>query len=114
MSEQLVLPFAAIGAHHLPPVGGKGPNLGQLRRAGLPVPDGFCVTTRAFRHAFEGDAEMAALLDRLDRVPAGEIAAARAAGEALRAHIRARPMPPAIRDAALRAWERLGAEHAYA
>ena len=30
-------------------VGGKAANLGALRRAGLPVPAGFCVTTAAFR-----------------------------------------------------------------
>ena len=30
-------------------VGGKGANLGRLRAAGLPVPDGFCVTTDAYR-----------------------------------------------------------------
>ena len=29
-------------------VGGKGFNLGRLRRAGLPVPDGFCVTTDVY------------------------------------------------------------------
>ena len=37
-----------------------------LRRAGLPVPDGFCVTTEAFRVALEGDAALGALLDRLE------------------------------------------------
>src|SRR5712691_469980 len=28
--------------------GGKGANLGEMRKAGFPVPDGFVVTTRAF------------------------------------------------------------------
>ena len=32
-------------------VGGKAANLGRLIRAGFPVPDGFVVTTRAFRFA---------------------------------------------------------------
>jgi phosphoenolpyruvate synthase/pyruvate phosphate dikinase len=30
-------------------VGGKGANLGELTRAGFPVPVGFCVTTAAYR-----------------------------------------------------------------
>ncbi len=32
-------------------VGGKAANLGRLIRAGFPVPDGFVVTTQAFRYA---------------------------------------------------------------
>ena len=35
----------------LPDVGGKAANLGELMRAGLPVPAGFCLTTRAYRRA---------------------------------------------------------------
>src|SRR6266849_390867 len=44
-----VLPLAA--ASLLPLVGGKAANLGELIRAGLPVPDGFCVTTAAYEQA---------------------------------------------------------------
>ena len=32
-------------------VGGKGANLGECARAGLPVPPGFCVSTDAYREA---------------------------------------------------------------
>ena len=32
----------------LPLAGGKGANLGELIRAGLPVPGGFCITTNAY------------------------------------------------------------------
>lgn len=112
-----VLPLSAIGAADLPRVGGKGANLGELARAGLPVPGGFCVTTAAFRRAlFHGGPEegFEALLDALAAVPAGDIAAARAAGAAIREHVRARPVPAEIRAAILSAWDRAGAEHAYA
>ncbi|MDP6978047.1 MAG: PEP/pyruvate-binding domain-containing protein [Myxococcota bacterium] len=37
-----------VGTESLPLVGGKGANLGELIRAGLPVPHAFCVTTRAY------------------------------------------------------------------
>jgi pyruvate, water dikinase len=40
--------FGAIGLSDRPSVGGKGASLGELLRAGLPVPAGFVVTTRAF------------------------------------------------------------------
>ena len=38
-----------VGLESLPLVGGKGAQLGMAVRAGLPVPDGFCVTTEAYR-----------------------------------------------------------------
>ncbi|MBP2320265.1 pyruvate,water dikinase [Kibdelosporangium banguiense] len=41
--------FEAIDAGMLATVGGKAANLGELTRAGLPVPSGFCVTTEAYR-----------------------------------------------------------------
>ena len=43
-----VLFFDEIDSSHLPQVGGKGANLGELTRAGLPVPPGFCVTTQVY------------------------------------------------------------------
>jgi phosphohistidine swiveling domain-containing protein len=45
----LVLDLAELGAELLPQVGGKAANLGEIIRAGLPVPPGFCVTTQAYR-----------------------------------------------------------------
>ena len=49
--EQLVLALDLVGAGQLPDVGGKAANLGELLRAGLPVPAGFCLTTQAYRRA---------------------------------------------------------------
>lgn len=43
----LILPLSASDASLLPLVGGKAANLGELIRAGLPVPDGLCITTAA-------------------------------------------------------------------
>ena len=43
----------AIKAGMLPIAGGKAANLGELIRAGFPVPDGFCVTTEAYRRIAE-------------------------------------------------------------
>jgi pyruvate,water dikinase len=41
--------FEDIDAGMLATVGGKAANLGELTRAGLPVPPGFCVMTEAYR-----------------------------------------------------------------
>jgi len=45
----LVLSLTEVGQESLPLVGGKGAQLGAMLRAALPVPDGFCVTTDAYR-----------------------------------------------------------------
>jgi rifampicin phosphotransferase len=44
----LVAPLKAFGRADLALAGGKGANLGELARAGFPVPDGFIVTTEAY------------------------------------------------------------------
>ncbi|MDP9252560.1 MAG: phosphoenolpyruvate synthase, partial [Chloroflexota bacterium] len=48
MNERLVVPLSALGARDLAVAGGKGANLGELIRAGFPVPDGFVITTHAY------------------------------------------------------------------
>jgi len=42
--------FTEINKSDLPIVGGKGLNLGLLTLEGFLVPDGFCITTEAYRH----------------------------------------------------------------
>lgn len=42
--------FDQIGLDDVHLVGGKGLSLARMKRGGLPVPDGFCVTTKAFLH----------------------------------------------------------------
>lgn len=48
MTQQLVVPLSALSARDLPIAGGKGANLGELIRAGFPVPEGFVITTDAY------------------------------------------------------------------
>lgn len=40
--------FHEVGAKDIEEVGGKGANLGEMTRAGLPVPNGFCVLASAY------------------------------------------------------------------
>src|SRR5215216_7105356 len=44
----LILPFSAIDRNALSVSGGKAANLGELVRAGFPVPPGFVITTAAY------------------------------------------------------------------
>jgi phosphohistidine swiveling domain-containing protein len=74
----LIRDFQEIEAGDLEAVGGKGLSLGQLARAGLPVPPGFCVTTDAYRAGANGvglpEPLAAQVLDAYRRLGAGLVA----------------------------------------
>jgi rifampicin phosphotransferase len=110
----LVLPFERIGAADLPRVGGKGANLGELARQGLPVPPGFCLTTAAYDAFLAGAKGVAALFDALDGLDGKDPDAARRAAEPMRAALSQAPLPEPVRDAVLAAWNALDAGAAYA
>ncbi|QLG27642.1 pyruvate, phosphate dikinase [Halorarum halophilum] len=98
-------------------VGGKGANLARLVEAGLPVPDGFCVTTVAYRELVS-DESVDALFDRLSDLDPTNTESIADVGASLRTSIEALDLPPAVRDAietalADRATE-AGSETAYA
>ncbi len=111
----LVLPFDRIGAADLPRVGGKGANLGEMSRTGLPVPPGFCVTTAAFARFMEGDPDRdRAVYGRLAALAPDDVAGAREAGEAIRGRLLALPVPADVTEAILAAWRELGEDGSYA
>ena len=60
--------FDDVGAGDLGHVGGKGANLGELTRSGLPVPSGFIVTTRGY-DAFVDDNGLRSEIEDLASVP---------------------------------------------
>src|SRR5688500_3636280 len=74
----LVRWFGDIGRGDVALVGGKGANLGEMTRAGLPVPPGFVVTTAAYRRFAEANGLSAAIADRLARLNVDDSDALRA------------------------------------
>ncbi|WP_257450182.1 phosphoenolpyruvate synthase [Archangium lipolyticum] len=112
--EPLILPFERISAVDLPRVGGKGANLGEMARAGFPVPPGFCVTTAAFDAFLAGCGELPALYARLEALDGKDVEAARRAAESTRAALGRAPIPPAVADAVLATWRELGTEACWA
>ncbi len=91
-----VAPLAGFGSADLPAVGGKAANLGELMRAGLPVPDGFVLTTDAYAQAAQL-AGLQALFTDPGTTPA-----------ALREAILSTGMPKDIGQAVTAAYRRLG------
>ncbi|HVN50637.1 MAG TPA: phosphoenolpyruvate synthase [Acidimicrobiales bacterium] len=103
-----IAPFEALGLEDAPTVGGKGANLGELTKAGFPVPPGFVITAPAFLEAMEQAGvrhELARLLasvdpdqpNRLDEAASRLATAVREAG-----------VPEALREAIVEAYGRLG------
>ena len=70
--SEFIIPFAAIGKDALLVAGGKAANLGELVRAGFPVPPGFCVTTAAYETVAD-DAGLEPTLAALVEADAGDI-----------------------------------------
>src|SRR5438309_8959635 len=75
----------------LPEAGGKGANLGELRRAAFPVPDGFVITTAASARA------------------AGAAGVTGETPATARVRLAASPVPAGIADAIREAYRALGA-----
>jgi pyruvate,water dikinase len=90
---------------HLPSVGGKGANLGELTRAGFPVPPGFCITTDAYAQIAERadlTASLAELAGAAGQAESAQIAAA------IRERLLRAPFPQDLADAVRAAYRSLG------
>lgn len=69
----LVLGFQNIDQTKLTVVGGKGANLGELSRlAGIHVPEGFCISTEAFKRIFKETPALEKLLEQLSTLQAAD------------------------------------------
>jgi pyruvate,water dikinase len=88
--------------------GGKGSNLGEMARAGLPVPPGFVLTTDAYR-AFVAHNELTdTILANAGSVDPGDGATLKRASEQIQAAFAAGDVPQPIRLALERAYAQLG------
>jgi rifampicin phosphotransferase len=102
-----VVPLRDLDAGALSLAGGKAANLGELIGAGLPVPDGFCVTTDAYRDVTLA-ADLSGIVEQLARTAAdAPDRAAEIAGRA-RNRILATAMPAHVADAVTSAYRALG------
>jgi phosphoenolpyruvate synthase/pyruvate phosphate dikinase len=108
MNTALVLDLDRIDATMAAIVGGKAANLGEMVRAGMPVPPGVCVTTGAYRMVVAG-AALDGILDALDTVAADDLPALTTLAGRARAAVLAAAVPPAVAGAVATAYARLGA-----
>jgi pyruvate,water dikinase len=112
--DPYVLMFSEVGADSMALVGGKGANLGEMARAGFPVPPGFCVTTQAYREFVAASPELDGLLDALEGTDPDDLSRMGGLGKRIRDHLTTLPVPDAVRASVLSAWRETGPERAYA
>jgi len=113
--NSFVLGFQDIDKTKLMVVGGKGANLGELSKIeGIRVPDGFCISTEAFKRIIGETSSINELLDQLsllkveDRDKVGELS-----GE-IRRVIEGVAIPQDINEEITRRLSRLDEKNAYA
>lgn len=90
-------------------VGGKGANLGEMTRAGIPVPPGFVVTADAFLAALDAGGVRQALKERFALVDVERPQALADAATEMQALVRRAGMTVDVRTALAQAYGRLGA-----
>lgn len=97
--------FYEITAQDVPLVGGKGANLGEMTRVGLPVPPGFCVSADAYNE-FVAHAQdtILGILAETNMGDAGEVETQTAR---LREYLITQPMPEHIAAQVQSAYEEL-------
>ena len=103
----LVLALELAGAGMLPDVGGKAANLGELIRAGLPVPGGFCLTTLAYRRA-TAPAGLDSVHADLAGTAADDLPRLAGLAEAARRRVLAAAVPADVAEAVRDAYTALG------
>ncbi|WP_406841154.1 rifamycin-inactivating phosphotransferase [Streptomyces sp. AHU1] len=115
MTERYVLDLQEADETLGAVVGGKGAHLGGLSRIeGVRVPDGFCVTTDAFRRVMAEAPSADELLDRLSRVDPDDREAVRTLSARIRRTVEEVAVPDDLAAAITGALARFGERSAYA
>jgi pyruvate, water dikinase len=104
---EMIRPFTRLSRADVPFAGGKGANLGEMTKAGLPVPPGFVIGAPAYAH-FCAEGNLRSRLDAIlgsvdvdDRETLDQVT-----GDARRA-VSAEPVPDSLRQSIARAYEEL-------
>ncbi len=112
---QYVLRFREVDLSRLADVGGKNASLGELIRAleprGINVPDGFALTSDAFRLHLERAGLADAIYRELADLDVRDVQALAAAGRSIRQRVAAAPLPPEVEQQLLSAYSELSSRY---
>ena len=100
--------FQDLGRHDVARAGGKGANLGELTRAGLPVPPGFVVLAGAYLRAMEAAGVRDELRAIAERAVTEDPAALQSMAARAQSLVRSVSMPVELRAELVAAYRVLG------
>ncbi|SHE93386.1 phosphoenolpyruvate synthase [Seinonella peptonophila] len=106
--------FTELGNEDVEIVGGKGANLGEMTRAGFPIPSGFCLTTEAYRLFSNQSPNLLHWLEQLDQLKPEEQAEIEQWGKKIRTHLRQLTLQTELIAEIRAAFNRLGQDQFYA
>ena len=111
LPPDLVLPYSRVTKDRIDSVGGKNANLGEIHNIlGLPVPEGFAVTTRAYQNFLdENDLIDQIAMKKMDLAPDNPESMSSVSEEIQRLIISA-TIPEALQDAILSAYDEVAAQ----
>jgi phosphoenolpyruvate synthase/pyruvate phosphate dikinase len=110
-----VLGFQEIDKMKIHIVGGKGANLGELSKVeGIMVPEGFCVTTKAYKKITENNKELNSLLDKLSHLKVEDREEINEVGKTIRMAIERISIPKDIAEEIVSILLRFGENIGYA
>jgi pyruvate,water dikinase len=107
--KQAIAWFESISRADVASVGGKGANLGEMARAGLPVPPGFVITARAFVSVLEAAGIREVMAEQFAATDADDAAALSNTSKQLQKLLMDARLPSALQTEIVQAYKRLGA-----
>ena len=93
-----VLWFKEVGKEDIPVVGGKGANLGEMIGAGIPVPNGFIVTSKAYFDFLSGTSIKAKIMEELNDLDVDDSEKLQEASKKIMTAILTADMPETLRE----------------
>jgi pyruvate,water dikinase len=103
----LVRFLAQISKDEIEVVGGKGANLGEMYREGIPVPEAFVITTNAYRSFLRSNANQEKIEKLLKSVDVDNARKLESKARAVRTMIESSPIPRDVATEILESYQRL-------
>ncbi len=91
--DAFTIPFDELGADRAFSVGSKSAQLGEMKRLGLPVPDGFAISAWAYKHFMDANDLQARISDRLAGLDIKRYEDLVRVGEEIQALVTSSPVP---------------------
>lgn len=112
MAKQTIKPFvlwfSEVSKNDIAKVGGKGANLGELARAGFPVPNGFIVTADAYYHFLQQTKLGPAIEKTLRNINPEDSKKLNAVSKVIKTYILKAAMPTDLKNQIISACKQLG------